>query len=250
MNKVSKFAKELFESWDVDGDGTMTEKELLKPLVSLSLAPDLKVAKQICQALDTCKGATMELSSKDFQRILKPNHVTDRLIEILSERSASRQAQIEYVMRRQNKPYERPDPYNYFEQLESKTQIWEEIVIDEPRLFEGEKINQVPVSKVASWFTKTGVDADADKAKETIQRLLKRDLQSAADTGLISKSEFFSFFFVGMFKCALNRLAQSLEREVKKGNIPASLTMATKLDILSRTGLVDGILNSQSENHK
>ena len=53
-----------------------------------------------------------------------------------------------------------------------------------------------------------------------------------------------------MFKCALNRLAQSLEREVKKGNIPESLSMATKLDILSRTGLVEGILNTQSEKHK
>jgi hypothetical protein len=93
----------------------MTEKELLKPLVSLSLAPDLKVAKQICQALDSQKGATLELSSRDFQRILKPNHVTDRLIEILSEKSSERHAQIEVVMRRQHLPYERPDLYNYFE---------------------------------------------------------------------------------------------------------------------------------------
>ena len=34
------FAKELFASWDVDGDGTICESEVIKPLVSLGLAPD------------------------------------------------------------------------------------------------------------------------------------------------------------------------------------------------------------------
>lgn len=85
----------------MDGDGVMTEKELLKPLVSLSLVPDLKVAKLICQALDSSKnGGSMQLSSRGFQRILKPDHVTDRLIEVLSEKSAARQALTECVMRR------------------------------------------------------------------------------------------------------------------------------------------------------
>lgn len=37
-----KFARDLFLSWDVDGDGGVSETELIKPLVSLSLAPDLK----------------------------------------------------------------------------------------------------------------------------------------------------------------------------------------------------------------
>lgn len=129
-------------------------------------------------------------------------------------------------------------------------QIWEEIVENEKRIFDGERIIQVPVAKVATWLQKSGVVADSDKAKELIQRLLKRDLQSTADTGLISQQEFFRFFFVGMFKCSLNRLAQSLEREIRKGTIPDQLSMATKLDMLQRNSLVSGILNRDSENSK
>jgi len=43
-----RFCKELFQSWDVDGDGTMDETELIKPLVTLGLAADQKSAHLIC----------------------------------------------------------------------------------------------------------------------------------------------------------------------------------------------------------
>ena len=51
MRKNIAFARDLFKSWDRDGDGRMSEGELIKPLVSLGLAPDHKFAKKICQAL-------------------------------------------------------------------------------------------------------------------------------------------------------------------------------------------------------
>jgi Ca2+-binding EF-hand superfamily protein len=41
----------LFKSWDVDGDDSISENELVKPLVSLGLAPDHKFAKKLCNAL-------------------------------------------------------------------------------------------------------------------------------------------------------------------------------------------------------
>ena len=46
------FAKDLFLSWDENGNGIMDEMELIKPLVSLGLAPDRKFAHKIVQALD------------------------------------------------------------------------------------------------------------------------------------------------------------------------------------------------------
>ena len=85
---MREFAKQLFVSWDVDGDGNMTEKELIKPLVSLNLAPDLRAAKLICFALDprTDKTqGTMELSAKDFCKILRPDYEIDRLIDVLTK---------------------------------------------------------------------------------------------------------------------------------------------------------------------
>jgi Ca2+-binding EF-hand superfamily protein len=43
-----EFAKDIFISWDENGDGTMDENEIIKPLVSLGLAPDSRFARRIC----------------------------------------------------------------------------------------------------------------------------------------------------------------------------------------------------------
>lgn len=45
--KNLEFAKDLFISWDVSGDGMISEGEVIKPLVSLGLAPDHKFARKI-----------------------------------------------------------------------------------------------------------------------------------------------------------------------------------------------------------
>jgi Ca2+-binding EF-hand superfamily protein len=50
--KNVEFARDLFISWDDNGDGNIDEQEIIMPLVSLGLAPDSKFAKKICQALD------------------------------------------------------------------------------------------------------------------------------------------------------------------------------------------------------
>ena len=59
-SKNIKFARELFMSWDRDGDGGITEDELVKPLVSLGLAPDHKFARKIVVALDPKQGLREE----------------------------------------------------------------------------------------------------------------------------------------------------------------------------------------------
>jgi Ca2+-binding EF-hand superfamily protein len=68
--------KELFSTWDLDGDGIIQEAELLIPLVSLGLAPDHKVAKKICKVLDPLNGERkageeISLRLEDFMRIFE-----------------------------------------------------------------------------------------------------------------------------------------------------------------------------------
>lgn len=68
--------KELFSTWDLDGDGIIQEAELLIPLVSLGLAPDHKVAKKICKVLDQKNGERkageeISLRLEDFMRIFE-----------------------------------------------------------------------------------------------------------------------------------------------------------------------------------
>lgn len=45
--KNMSFAKQLFECWDTSGDGSISEDEALKPLVSLGLMPDYKAARKV-----------------------------------------------------------------------------------------------------------------------------------------------------------------------------------------------------------
>lgn len=47
-----QFAKDLFNSWDDDGNGTVTESEVIMPLVALGLAPDAKFAMKIFGSLE------------------------------------------------------------------------------------------------------------------------------------------------------------------------------------------------------
>ena len=51
--KNLQFAKDLFISWDNDNDGKINESDIIRPLISLGLAPDSNFARKICQALDT-----------------------------------------------------------------------------------------------------------------------------------------------------------------------------------------------------
>jgi Ca2+-binding EF-hand superfamily protein len=44
---LKEFAKDIFVSWDENDDGLMEEDEVIKPLVSLGLAPDSKFARRI-----------------------------------------------------------------------------------------------------------------------------------------------------------------------------------------------------------
>ena len=42
-----QFARDLFLNWDVSGDGSISEEEAIKPLVSLGLVPDHHFARKV-----------------------------------------------------------------------------------------------------------------------------------------------------------------------------------------------------------
>ena len=52
QRKNIEFAKDLFLSWDDDGSGELSASEIIKPLVSLGLAPNSDFARKILTALD------------------------------------------------------------------------------------------------------------------------------------------------------------------------------------------------------
>ena len=47
-----EFAKNLFIAWDDDGSGVLEAKEIIKPLISLGLAPNSDFAIKLLQAVD------------------------------------------------------------------------------------------------------------------------------------------------------------------------------------------------------
>ena len=46
-SKNLQFAKDLFKTWDLNEDNHISESEIIKPLVSLGLAPDHKFVRKI-----------------------------------------------------------------------------------------------------------------------------------------------------------------------------------------------------------
>jgi Ca2+-binding EF-hand superfamily protein len=83
------FAKDLFTSWDVSGDGTISEDEVIKPLVSLGLVPDHKFARKIWQSLKPPKSGDeeqVELTSDEFLRIFRYDTIQEKLMKQLEPR--------------------------------------------------------------------------------------------------------------------------------------------------------------------
>ena len=86
----------MFLSWDEDGGGTIDEAEIIKPLVSLGLAPDSKFARKICQALDPrtklqkARDETIEMTLEDFVRIFKNDKISDTMMAIIERETDKR----------------------------------------------------------------------------------------------------------------------------------------------------------------
>ena len=88
QRKNVEFAKDLFLSWDDDGSGELSAGEIIKPLVSLGLAPDSEFARRILSALDPRTKAEKErtdlkITLPDFIKIFRSSKVSDSLINII-----------------------------------------------------------------------------------------------------------------------------------------------------------------------
>ena len=88
QRKNVEFAKDLFLSWDDDGSGELSAGEIIKPLVSLGLAPDSEFARRILSALDPRTKSEKErtdlkITLPDFIKIFRSSKVSDSLINII-----------------------------------------------------------------------------------------------------------------------------------------------------------------------
>jgi len=91
-----EFAKDIYLSWDENGNGDMDSNEIVKPLMSLGLAPNSAFARKICQALvpRTAKqkerGEDISLTLDDFVRIFKNDKISDALMVVITRESEKR----------------------------------------------------------------------------------------------------------------------------------------------------------------
>jgi len=95
QRKNVEFAKDLFLSWDEDGGGELSPSEIIKPLVSLGLAPNSEFAHKILNAIDPRTKAQKDkteliLLLPDFVKIFKSSKVSDCLLSIIQKESEKR----------------------------------------------------------------------------------------------------------------------------------------------------------------
>ena len=89
----------MFISWDDDGSGTLEANEIIKPLISLGLAPNSEFAILLLQALDpkTKKNnkkprelSDLKFTLQDFIKIFRGSKVSECLFNLISKESEKR----------------------------------------------------------------------------------------------------------------------------------------------------------------
>jgi len=103
VNRMNiEFAKDLFISWDDDGSGVLEADEIIKPLISLGLAPNSDFAIKLLQALDpknqTKEGkgkkardlADLRITLEDFIKIFRGSKVSEALFDLINKESGKR----------------------------------------------------------------------------------------------------------------------------------------------------------------
>jgi Ca2+-binding EF-hand superfamily protein len=93
--KNVEFAKDLFISWDDDGSGVLEAMEIIKPLISLGLAPNSDFAIKLLKALDpnAAKSKSVDdikITFPDFVKIFRTNKVSDALIGLIQKETEKR----------------------------------------------------------------------------------------------------------------------------------------------------------------
>jgi len=86
--KNVEFAKNLFQSWDDDGSGTLEAQEIIKPLVQLGLAPDAKFARKMLNSLDSRtqeekEESDLKITLNDFIKIFRSSKASQKLLSLI-----------------------------------------------------------------------------------------------------------------------------------------------------------------------
>ena len=90
-----EFAKDLFISWDDDGSGVLEAVEIIKPLISLGLAPNSDFAVKLLKALDpnASKSKSVEdikITFTDFVKIFRSSKVSEALTALIQKETEKR----------------------------------------------------------------------------------------------------------------------------------------------------------------
>ena len=93
--KNIEFAKNLFISWDDDGSGVLESEEIIRPLISLGLAPNSDFAIRLMQALDPnsrqkSNPVDLKITLEDFVRIFRSNKVSEGLLNMIQSETEKR----------------------------------------------------------------------------------------------------------------------------------------------------------------
>ena len=77
----------MFISWDDDGSGVLEAQEIIKPLITLGLAPNSDFAIRLLQAVDPSSKhkpiSNLKITLQDFIKIFRSNKVSDSLLSII-----------------------------------------------------------------------------------------------------------------------------------------------------------------------
>ena len=94
--KNIEFAKDLFISWDDDGSGSLEAEEIIKPLITLGLAPNSDFATRLLRAIDPSnpkrkrgdqqkKLTDLKICLTDFIKIFRSSKVSDSLLGLIEK---------------------------------------------------------------------------------------------------------------------------------------------------------------------
>jgi Ca2+-binding EF-hand superfamily protein len=87
QKKQIEIAKNLFLTWDADGEGSLSPAEIIKAFVSIGLSQDHHFARKIMHSIRPHKenDENMDICLKDFIKIFKNDEVSDNVIKMINE---------------------------------------------------------------------------------------------------------------------------------------------------------------------
>ena len=97
-------------------------------------------------------------------------------------------------------------------------------------------MQELPFSKITTWFIHEGIALDEVKAKKLITQKIGTELMTP---GMLHFNEFLKLFQKGIFKQALAKISQIFESGAEEGT--EQLSLRSKLEQYQRRGMFKGM---------